>query len=105
MQWTARMKKILFFSVWATWLCAALYAIDFAFETTGGIVAGATREYVYEGDKCVSRLDWRDAAVPAMFFSGQAALRGAFLRLEILSALNLISRDKRGKPISKQRSE
>jgi outer membrane protease len=67
----------------------ALYAVDFAFETIGGIVTGATHEYVYEGAKCISRLDWKDGAIPVVSFSGQAAFRGAFLRLKILSAVPL----------------
>jgi outer membrane protease len=87
-------KKVLVFAVRATWLLAAtlfhipaLYAVDFTFETMGGMTAGATHEYVYEGDKCVSRLDWKDGAIPALSFSGEAALRGAFLRLDMLSAI------------------
>jgi outer membrane protease len=62
---------------------------SFSFTSEAGVFGGATREYVYEGDMCVSRLDWQDNAVPAVSFSGQASLRGAFLRLKILSAIPL----------------
>jgi hypothetical protein len=67
-----RVKKILVFAMRATWLLVvapfhipALYAIDFAFETTGGVFTGATHEYACEGDTCISRLDWKDGAIPA----------------------------------------
>ncbi|MDR0706351.1 MAG: hypothetical protein LBF60_00550 [Treponema sp.] len=48
---------------------------------------GATHECVYEGGACISRLDWKDGAIPAVSFSARAALSGAFLRLNALSAL------------------
>jgi outer membrane protease len=58
-------------------LCA--FDISFAFGT--GILTSAAHEYVYEGGKCISRLDWKDSALPVLSFSGQAALSRAFLRL------------------------
>jgi outer membrane protease len=66
---------------------APLFALDVSFSFNAGLLTGTTHEYVYEGDKCVSRLDWEDSAVPVLSFSGQAALSGAFLRLGITSAV------------------
>jgi plasminogen activator len=45
-------------------------ALDFSFDFGVGIKTARTYEYVYEGDKCISRLDWYDAAVPVVSFSG-----------------------------------
>jgi outer membrane protease len=74
-----------------TWLLSfhapALHALDFTFETSGGILTGKTSEYVYEGDKCVSRLDWQDNVVPAVLVSGKVDFFGVFLRLGMLSAV------------------
>jgi outer membrane protease len=87
-------KKNLFFSLQAVGLAMVLsfqippaHAAEFAFATEAGVLAGTTNEYVYEGDKCISRLDWKDNAIPVVSFSGQAALFGAFLRLEMASAV------------------
>jgi outer membrane protease len=87
-------KKNLFFKARAIGLAMALlfpippaHAAEFAFATESGVLTGTTNEYVYEGDKCISRLDWKDSAIPALSFSGQAALFGAFLRLEMTSAV------------------
>lgn len=66
---------------------SALSALDFTLETDGGILAGSTREYVYEGEKCVSRLDWGGSVTPVLSFAGQASLYGAFLQLKITSAV------------------
>jgi outer membrane protease len=65
----------------------ALHGVDFTVETAGGVLIGTTHEYVYEGDKCISRLDWKDHVVPVLSFSGRMALFGAFLRLGISSAV------------------
>jgi plasminogen activator len=61
--------------------------ISFSLASEGGAFGGTTHEYVYEGGKCISRLDWKDSAVPALSFSGQAELSGVFLRLEMTSAV------------------
>ncbi|MDR1231256.1 MAG: omptin family outer membrane protease [Spirochaetaceae bacterium] len=76
-------------------LCAAVavlsavplsaFEVSFAFDT--GLITGTTCEYVYEGDKCISRLDWQDRAVPMLSFSGRAVLSGTFLQLGITSAV------------------
>jgi outer membrane protease len=64
-----------------------LLALDVSFAFDTGLITGTTSEYAYEGDKCISRLDWQDRAVPMLSFSGRAALFGAFLRLGISTAV------------------
>jgi outer membrane protease len=49
-----------------------LSAIDYSFAIEGGIKGGMTKEYVYEGEKNISRLDWMDNSVPVLSFSGKA---------------------------------
>jgi outer membrane protease len=71
-------------SLSCTW---SLFPLDTTFAFDIGVLTGTTREYVYEGDKCISRLDWKDNAIPVLSFSVQAALFGAFLRLGINSAV------------------
>jgi outer membrane protease len=66
---------------------APLLALDVSFTFDAGLLTGTTREYVYEGDKCISRLDWQDNAVPVVSFSGEAALGGVFLRLEMTTTI------------------
>ncbi|MDR0706349.1 MAG: omptin family outer membrane protease [Treponema sp.] len=68
-------------------IAAAQNNLSFAFTPEAGVLSGLTWEYVYEGDKCISRLDWKDGAIPVLSFSGQAALSGTFLRLNALSAV------------------
>ncbi|MDR2052200.1 MAG: omptin family outer membrane protease [Treponema sp.] len=88
------MKRNLPFNLWAIGMfmvfffhVPSLCAVDFSFEAAGGVLSGATHEYVYEGDKCISRLDWKDSAIPIVSFSGQAALLGAFFRMKMSSAV------------------
>jgi outer membrane protease len=47
-------------------------ALDLSFEISSGLKSGMTKEYVYEGEKCVSRLDWTDDGVSVLLFTGQA---------------------------------
>jgi len=44
----------------------SIFAKDFSFslETHTGIISGLTQEYVYEGKKQLSRLEWEEKAVP-----------------------------------------
>jgi outer membrane protease len=49
-----------------------LSAVDYSFDIGGGLKGGMTKEYVYEGEKCISRLDWADDSVPVLTFAGQA---------------------------------
>jgi outer membrane protease len=43
-------------------------------ELGGGIHSDLTQEYVYEGERCISRLDWVDTFVPALSLAGSAEL-------------------------------
>jgi outer membrane protease len=61
--------------------------LSFSFTSKAGIFVGATNEYVYEGDKCISRLDWKDSAIPMLSFSGYMTLFCAFLELKMISAV------------------
>jgi outer membrane protease len=76
-------------------LCAAcavlsavpLFALDVSFAFDSGLLTGTASEYAYEGDKCISRLDWQDRAVPVLSFSGRAVLFGAFIQLGMSTAV------------------
>lgn len=61
--------------------------LSFSFTSESGVFGGTTHEYVYEGDKCISRLDWKDRVIPVVSFSGQSALFGMFLRLDMSFAV------------------
>jgi plasminogen activator len=61
--------------------------LSFSFVSEIGILNGKTYEYVYENDKCISRLDWKSTATPVIFFSGKAMFLGAFLQLGMTSAV------------------
>jgi outer membrane protease len=55
-------------------------ALDFSFDFGAGVKTARTHEYVYEGDKCISRLDWNDAAVPVVSFSGTLEVFNFFIQ-------------------------
>jgi outer membrane protease len=82
--------KTVFLSLAALILATAplrLFAIDVAFELNGGIQNGLTQEYVYEGEQCISRLDWADAIVPALSIAGSVELFNVLLQARLDTAL------------------
>jgi outer membrane protease len=66
---------------------SALFAIDFTFETSVAIKNAITSEYVYEGERCVSRLDWIDNGIPIFSFTGQSEVFNVVIRTKIDMAI------------------
>jgi hypothetical protein len=62
-------------------------AIDFTYETSITIRNTVTKEYVYEGEKCISRLDWIDDIVPILSFTGQGEFSNVMIRTRIDTAV------------------
>lgn len=66
---------------------SALFAVDFTFETSIAIRNATTKEYVYEGERCVSRLHWIDDVIPIFSFTGQAEVSNVIIRTKIDTAI------------------
>lgn len=66
-----------------------LFAADVAWgnfvsvEIGGGAGSALTQEYVYEGEKCLSRLDWADAIAPALSIAGSAGFFNVMVQARI----------------------
>jgi hypothetical protein len=61
--------------------------IRFTFSPASGVCTGKVEEYVFEGDKTISRLDWQQYAVPMIAASGSLSIYNAFFKATVLSAL------------------
>jgi len=90
----AYMKTILsilffFFMLCVIPLRSVCLEVDFIFDT--GFRAGTTKEFVYEGEKRISRLDWSDRIVPVVGFTGQIEAYNFILSLGITSAVPVLS--------------
>jgi len=69
-------------------LCAGkLAALDFEFSAGGGISTGTVREYVFEDDYTLSRIDWNGALVPEIRLDGRIEFFGAVVDARIISAV------------------
>jgi len=80
---------LFFFLLCGVPLRSACLEIDCIFET--GFRNGTTKEFVYEEEKCISRLDWNDKIVPTAGFFGQIEVYNFFLKLGITSAIPVMS--------------
>jgi outer membrane protease len=80
-------------------VAGVLSAVDYSFAIEAGLKGGMTKESVYEGEKCVSRLDWEDDSVSVLAFTGLAefpnmretALPKPFVRATLATAVPVIS--------------
>ena len=66
---------------------STLSAIDFTYETSIALRNSVTKEYVYEGEKCISRLDWIDNIIPILSFTGQGEFFNVIIRTRIDTAV------------------
>jgi outer membrane protease len=56
-------------------------SLDFWFDTAAGIKSGIVQEYVYEGEKCISRLDWQNTIVPTVSIFGNMDFFNFYIRI------------------------
>jgi outer membrane protease len=56
-------------------------------EARAGLLAGTTREYVYEGEKQISRLDWKVKAVPCIDTALGFSWKGFFVKGSVNAAI------------------
>jgi len=52
---------------------------SFTFENYIGIISGLSREYVFEGNKQISRLEWEEKHTPYTYYALKFAWKGLFI--------------------------
>jgi len=67
------------------------YGVEITFILETGFRNGSTKEFVFEGDKCISLLEWNDRVVPTVGFTGQIGVRNFTFRLNLDFAVPVIS--------------
>lgn len=67
--------------------CFYLFAVDVTFDLSSGIKNSMTQEYVYDGEKCMSRLDWNNDIIPVLSISRQIEFLNIMVRTSIDSAI------------------
>ena len=60
---------------------------SFLLETSAGFMSGQTNEYVYHGDRQISRLEWEQRAVPYIHAALNLEYSQFFLRGAVRSAV------------------
>jgi len=79
--------NVIFLFVFFFFLHFPVFSLDFFIYFDSGIKQGITNEFVYEGDKCISRLDWKDEIVPVLNITGMLKTHNIFLKLGMLSVV------------------
>jgi hypothetical protein len=72
--------------------CAHLFPDELLKAEMGfsaGLIFGNTNEYVFEGDKAISVLNWQEETLPAVNFTGKLYIWRFFLDVTLLYALSL----------------
>jgi outer membrane protease len=94
------MKRIVVLAA-AAFMCAALYAqtpaepaavprkpwFSSSLELEFGFFYGTTSEFVYEGDRVLSRLDWQEHFIPFLTIAGTFEVKNVILYLNLTSGL------------------